>query len=127
VTSNDDVKQTVLGFFELAVGQKRPDEARRQYMGRTYTQHNPDMADGPEAMVQGLSGFFAQFPDMRYDIKRTAVDGDLVWIHGNVVTTPGEPGMACVDIFRVDDGKIVEHWDVLQPVPAEPANSNTMF
>jgi predicted SnoaL-like aldol condensation-catalyzing enzyme len=123
-----DSKQTALGFFELAFVQKNPAEAAAQYFGdEGYTQHNPAAPDGAEAFVSVISGLYEAFPDFSIERKREVVDGDLVVIHSHVHMTKEDLGMAVVDMFRVNDGKVVEHWDVVQPVPEETANDNTMF
>ena len=88
-----------------------------------YTQHNPLVPDG----VAGVMGFLKQMGRLRCEVKRIAIDGDLAFVHVRYLNLFGKE-TAGVDIFRFDDaGKIVEHWDVLQPVPAESKNSNTMF
>ncbi len=92
-----------------------------------YTQHNPVAADGPE----GLKGFIAflkdKFPNNRSEIKRIFADGDYVIVHVHAVREPGTRGNAIIDIFRLENGKVVEHWDVVQPIPEKPANNNGMF
>jgi predicted SnoaL-like aldol condensation-catalyzing enzyme len=97
-------------------------------MADDYIQHNPMVATGKAPFVEFFTGFFAENPDASARIVRSAAQGDLVWLHvhagGN---EDGTGGLAIVDIFRVEDGKIVEHWDVVQPVPDEAANDNTMF
>ena len=80
-----------------------------------------------EGARAGIKGLLAQVPGWRYDFQRVLVDGDLVAIHSHVTSGPGDRGMAVVDIFRAQDGKFVEHWDVIQPVPENAANANTMF
>jgi predicted SnoaL-like aldol condensation-catalyzing enzyme len=127
VKSTTDAKSIVLDFFDLAFNQQKPADAREQFMGSTYTQHNPEVADGPETFVGAIGGMFQAFPDFSSDVKRVIAEGDLVAIHHEVHMAPGDAGMSVVDIFRVDDGKVVEHWDIIQPVPAEAANDNTMF
>jgi predicted SnoaL-like aldol condensation-catalyzing enzyme len=122
-----DVKSTVLDFFKTAFQDKKPAEAKEKFMGETYTQHNPQVADGPDTFVGAISGMQEQFPDFTSKIHRTAVDGDLVWIHHEIHFAKDDAGMSVVDIFRVEDGKVVEHWDILQAVPEEAANDNTMF
>ena len=92
-----------------------------------YTQHNPDVPDGKAPFVGYFSGFFKENPQSRARIVRSATDGDLVYLHVHSTNGPEDRGQAVVDIFRVDDGVIVEHWDVIQDVPAESANDNTMF
>lgn len=92
-----------------------------------YIQHNPFVPDGKEPFVGYFTGYFEENPDSRAEIVRSAVDGDLVFLHVRSTVNEDDRGTAVVDIFRVEDGMIVEHWDVIQPVPEEAANSNTMF
>ena len=122
-----DVKSTVMDFYDLAFQQKDPAAAREKFMGSTYTQHNPQAPDGPEGFVGAIGGMFQAFPDFTSEVKRIITEGDLVVIHHEVHMAPGDDGMAVVDIFRVEGDKIVEHWDVLQPIPTEAANDNGMF
>jgi predicted SnoaL-like aldol condensation-catalyzing enzyme len=122
-----DAKQIVLDFYELAFVQRKPDEAARDLMGDSYTQHNPDVPDGKDAFVGAISGMFGQFPDFSTEKKRVIAEDDLVVIHHHVKMTKDDRGTAVADIFRVQDGKVVEHWDIVQPVPEKTANSNTMF
>lgn len=98
-----------------------------RYWGSEYHQHNPAIADGVEGARAGLGGFFEQFPQLKVTPKRVIAEGDLVAVHSHYVAVPGERGQAVVDLFRVRGGKIVEHWDVLQDVPATSANDNGMF
>ncbi|MGW4144161.1 nuclear transport factor 2 family protein [Streptomyces mirabilis] len=92
-----------------------------------YVQHNPLAPDGPEAMKAFGAAWKQQFPDATYEERRVISDGDLVLLHSSGVLVPGTPGLAVVDIFRFQDGKIAEHWDILQEVPATTANGNDMF
>ncbi|NGO08050.1 SnoaL-like domain-containing protein [Streptomyces sp. HC44] len=92
-----------------------------------YIQHNPLAPDGPEALKAFGAAWRQQYPDTAYDTKRVLSEGDLVLLHSNVVPAPGTHGMAVFDIFRFQDGKIAEHWDILQEVPATTANGNDMF
>ncbi|WP_255471216.1 nuclear transport factor 2 family protein [Paracoccus sp. M683] len=103
------------------------DIAAAEVIGDDYIQHNPHVPDGKAPFVDYFTGFFAENPDARARIVRSAADRDLVWIHVESTNGDKQPADAIVDIFRVEDGKIVEHWDVIQPVPAEAANDNTMF
>lgn len=92
-----------------------------------YIQHNPQVPDGKAPFVGYFTDFFKENPESRARIVRSATDGDLVYLHINSTNGADDRGEAIVDIFRVEDGKIVEHWDVIQPVPAEAANDNSMF
>jgi predicted SnoaL-like aldol condensation-catalyzing enzyme len=120
-------KQVVLEFYDRAFVQRKPDEAARDLMGATYTQHNPDVPDGKDAFVGAIGGMLQQFPDFSSEIKRVIAEEDLVAIHHHVKMTKEDRGSSVVDIFRIEGGKVVEHWDVVQPVPEKPANDNTMF
>ncbi|RUM07807.1 nuclear transport factor 2 family protein [Rhizobium chutanense] len=92
-----------------------------------YRQHNPQVPDGKKPLISFFSGFFKDNAQSKAEIVRSAADGDLVWLHVHATNGAGDRGEAIVDIFRVKDGKIVEHWDVIQAVPKEAANKNTMF
>jgi predicted SnoaL-like aldol condensation-catalyzing enzyme len=119
-------KKTVAAFYDAALNRK-DFEAAAQYIGPRYTQHNPNAKDGPE----GLKGFLAflreKFPGSRSEIKRIFADGDYVIVHVHAVREPGTRGNAIVDIFKLENGKVVEHWDVVQPIPESAANDNGMF
>ncbi|MCU1717904.1 nuclear transport factor 2 family protein [Pseudomonas sp. 5P_3.1_Bac2] len=92
-----------------------------------YRQHNPHVPDGKAPMVEYFTEFFKTYPDARAKVVRSATDGDLVYLHVHSTDSKTDRGVALVDIFRVEDGRIVEHWDVIQPVPEKAANTNTMF
>ncbi|ARM92048.1 NTF2 domain-containing protein (plasmid) [Rhizobium sp. CIAT894] len=92
-----------------------------------YRQHNPQVPDGKQPLISFFTGFFKDNAQSKAEIVRSAADGDLVWLHVHATNGADDRGEAIVDIFRVKDGKIVEHWDVIQPVPKEAANKNTMF
>jgi predicted SnoaL-like aldol condensation-catalyzing enzyme len=120
-------KQTVRAFYEEAFNNGDPEGAVQRYLGDRYVQHNPQAADGPEAFIGFVRWYRGEFPELRLEIKRMIAEGDLVVTHSVLKTAPEDRGTAAADIFRVEDGKVVEHWDVLQPVPEEAANDNTMF
>ncbi|HEY8589102.1 MAG TPA: nuclear transport factor 2 family protein [Naasia sp.] len=122
-----DAKSVVLDFFELAFVGRQPDQARDRYLGDSYVQHNPMAPDGPEIFPTLIGGLFAQAPEASFHLKRAIAEDDLVVLHYNLKMFPDDRGQAVVDIFRVEDGRIVEHWDVMQPVPTESNNTNGMF
>ncbi|WP_342723228.1 nuclear transport factor 2 family protein [Bradyrhizobium sp. B097] len=119
-------RKAVLAFYEKGLNQKDADAALA-YVGNRYVQHNPGAADGPEGFRKFIGFLREKFPNSHSEIKRSFVDGDYVILHVHAVREPGTRGNAIVDIFKLEDGKIVEHWDVVQPVPENPANNNTMF
>jgi predicted SnoaL-like aldol condensation-catalyzing enzyme len=119
--------QVVKDFYEAAINQKDFDKASA-FLGATYIQHNPTAADGPEGLKAFLEFLKAKFPQAHSDIKHAYADGNFVVLHVHSLREPNTPGRAIVDIFRLDENnKVVEHWDVVQDIPAEPKNTNTMF
>ena len=119
-------RKVVLDFYEKGINQKDADAAIA-YMGDRYVQHNPYAGDGPEGFRKFIAFLREKFPNSRSEIKRSFVDGDYVIVHVHAVREPGTRGVAIIDIFKLENGKIVEHWDVVQPIPENPANNNTMF
>lgn len=120
-------KEIVREFYDLAFNQKKPDQAAAKYIGPRYIQHNPMAPDGKNAFVAFVKGFVAQYPSLRVDFKRSIAEGDLVAMHSHIIPQPGAGGLAVVDIFRLENDKIVEHWDVIQEVAETSANNNGMF
>ncbi|MFB9262105.1 nuclear transport factor 2 family protein [Bradyrhizobium erythrophlei] len=119
-------RKAVLAFYEKGLNQKDADAALA-YVGDRYVQHNPNAADGSEGFRKFIAFLRDKFPNSHSEIKRSFVDGDHVILHVHAVREPGTRGTAIVDIFKLENGKIVEHWDVAQPIPENPANGNTMF
>ncbi|MGW1718269.1 nuclear transport factor 2 family protein [Streptomyces sp. NPDC002156] len=122
----DHNKRLVTKAFDRLIVDKDL-SALNVYWGSEYHQHNPGIADGVAGVREGLGAYFRAFPELAVSRKRVVAEGDLVAVHSHYVSAPGERGQAVVDLFRVRGGKIVEHWDVLQDVPATSANDNTMF
>lgn len=125
--AQEEVNRTlVVEFYDRFFNKHETVEAA-SVVAEDYIQHNPEVPDGKEPFVSFFTGFFAENPDSKARIVRSAADGDLVWLHVESTIGADDLGQAVIDIFRVEDGKIVEHWDVIQNVPAESANENTMF
>jgi predicted SnoaL-like aldol condensation-catalyzing enzyme len=122
----EDNKKTVAAFYDAGLNQKDFDRAS-QYLGPRYTQHNPGAADGPEGLKSFIAFLKDKFPSNHSEIKRIFADGDYVIVHVHAVREPGTRGNAIIDIFKLENGKVVEHWDVVQPIPEKPANNNGMF
>jgi predicted SnoaL-like aldol condensation-catalyzing enzyme len=119
-------KQIILDFYEKALNGKNP-EAATSYLGSRYTQHNPGVTDGAEGFRKFIEFLRQKYPQAHSEPKHVFADGDYVIIHSHAIREPGTRGAAVVDIFRLEDRKIVEHWDVIQTVPETAANSNGMF
>ena len=120
-------KEVVTKFMNEFYVEKRVREAFETWVEPGYIQHNPLAQTGRDAAIAFLEPFFKSHPDISYSIKRVIADGNLVAVHSHAVFTPGERGLAIVDILRVDGCKVAEHWDVAQPVPEKSANTNGMF
>ena len=119
-------KKPVVDFYDKALNQK-DFEAAAKHFGPHYIQHNPNAADGIEGFKKFIEFRREEFPNARSDIKRVLADGDMVIVHVHAIREPGERGSAIIDMFRLENGRIVEHWDVVQPIPEKAANTNTMF
>jgi len=128
-TTPDQNRRNAMAFYDLMFNQCKPREAIERFAGASYTQHNPHVADGKQAFVAYFEQMAREYPGKQVHFKRSVAEGDLVVLHCHQVwPTDNNKDWAGIDIFRCDeDGKIVEHWDVLQIIPGESKHSNTMF
>ncbi|GAB3896474.1 nuclear transport factor 2 family protein [Spirosoma agri] len=128
----DKNKQSAIAFYDLMFNQCQPAEAIARYVGDEYIQHNPMVTDGKAGFIAYFDRMNAEYPGKRMEVKRAIAENDLVVLHcfqqWPTADGTGVEDWAGMDIFRFDsEGKIVEHWDVLQVVPDTAANPNTMF
>ncbi len=119
-------REAVQRFCEIFFNEHQT-AAAADFIKDEYIQHSPYLADGRQPFVDYFSDFFAEYPEARMHIKRTVAEGDYVMAHSHFMRDRSDRGTAIVDIFRLENGQLVEHWDVIEEVPTQAKNSNSMF
>ena len=119
-------KKLVLAFYQKMIGDKDPDAAR-PYMNEKYVQHSAYARDGFEGVAEFARMFKRDFPNHRYEVKKVIAEGDFVVLHLHGINGMSPHGEQVVDMFRVKNGKVCEHWDVIQPIPGDSSNPNGTF
>ncbi|MGC3980062.1 MAG: ester cyclase [Steroidobacteraceae bacterium] len=119
-------RKLVLDFYDTVII-KRQFDRWPEFLDPNYIQHKPNVADGPEGVLEFMRSNYAKFPKHTVKVIRSFVDGDYVMLHVHVEMQPLNQDIAVMDIFRVANGKLIEHWDVDQPVPTQMAHNNGMF
>ena len=120
-------KAVVVDFYQGVFLKHQVSSYADQYLAEKYIQHNPHVQDGKAPFINYFKAYFQQNPEAQNQIKRVIASGDLVALHVHSIQSQADRGKAIVDIFRVENGKIVEHWDVIQAIPEQSANTNSMF
>ncbi len=119
-------KKTAQAFYDCLIN-KKDFESASKYIGSRYTQHNPLLADGPEGLKVFVGFLKSNYPNAGMEIKRVFAEGDYVILHVHSVRVPNTRGRAIFELFKLENGKIVEHWDAIQEIPETSSNSNGMF
>jgi len=120
-------KEVVVAFYKEAHFDGDVDGAIARYVGNTYIQHTPGAADGVEGLRNYINTFLETFPSAKGDIRRVIAEDDIVVVHAHWTGLISPNGDVGVDIFRVKDGKLLEHWDVIAAIPDTSKNQNTMY
>jgi predicted SnoaL-like aldol condensation-catalyzing enzyme len=120
-------KKMAKDCLDLIFNQHKPAQAAAKYIAPLYIQHNPNAPDGPQGLIAYATSYIQMHPQLSMDFKRIIAEGDLVVVHSHLKLNPQDRGTAVVDVFRVENDRLVEHWDVIQPIPAQVANKNGMF
>lgn len=119
-------KKNAIEFYKTAY-EGNPKKAIEDYVGNEYIQHNPDVADGTQGLIDYFERMKAEYPEKSIEFVRCIAEGNLVALHTHQ-TWPGNDEYITMDFFRFDEnGKICEHWDSIQQIPKQSANPNTMY
>lgn len=119
-------KEIVLKMYDVVFNGHNLDRAK-EFIKDNYIQHNPGVPTGLEGFLTAFKEHFKKFPDFKVEVKRVIAEGDFVMLHTHAIARPGQDEGVVVDIYRLEDGMIAEHWDVLQPMPKKFVHENGMF
>lgn len=126
-TVADQNLATVQALYDLAAIKHKPQEAADTYIGDVYTQHNPNVANGKAGFVTVFTEMYEKYPQMTTEFKHWVAQGDLVSVYSLMKTSSADRGTVVADLFRVQDGKVVEHWEVLAAVAESSVNGNSQI
>jgi predicted SnoaL-like aldol condensation-catalyzing enzyme len=126
-TKTCTTKQVMDAFVPLFYEKRDVRTAFTNWVAEGYIQHNPVAKDGRDNAIAALEPFFKAMPGMSYTVARVIIEGDLAVVHNKLKMNADDRGSGVVDIFRIKDCKIVEHWDVIQAIPEKSANDHPMF
>lgn len=120
-------ERVVADFYHLCFDQKQPKAAFDRFVAAALIQHNPGLADGAQSALASLEKRLRENPEIHFEIRHIIAEGNLVVVHALIKSDRLDRGRAVVDIFRVSQERIVEHWDIVQPMPELAANPHPMF
>lgn len=118
--------KAVLDFYDVVINGQQYSRVY-EFVDKNYIQHKPEVEDGPEGLLDFVRWVYSQSPQHKTRIIRSFVDGDYVILHVHVINGPEAKDLAVMDIFRVENGVLMEHWDVASPVPLTAKNDNGVF
>ena len=128
IPGSNTSRAIVRDFYQLALVDQHPAQAFQRYVAADFVEHKPDQAQPTrDGIAAYLEGMIKAMPGARWEMLRVVADGDMVALHARFTPAPGAPAYAIADFFRVQDCKIIEHWDVVSPPPKEQLNPNSRF
>ena len=126
--AEEENRQVVLAFYSEGLVNLHPRAAFERYVSENFVEHKPDVAEGTRAAtIAFLEGLIKEVPEPKWEVVRTIAEGDLVFLHARFTPAAGAPAYAVADVFRLAQGKIVEHWDVVAPPVKEQRNPHPRF
>lgn len=123
---NQLIRQVIEDFLSMLYDERRVREAFERHVAESYIQHNPSAANGREASILFFEGFFAATA-VQSSVERVIVQDDMAAVHMHIQLGDQTAGFAVMDMWRLENGKIVEHWDVIQEIPVKRIGGNSTF